>query len=63
MTQNEHVHVICCRPKIAGDIISGRNVKTVEGYVELNFEAAGVSSFGVNQNQPFLKCADDGRPT
>ena len=29
----------------AGDIISGRNVKTIEGYVMLNFEVTRSSSF------------------
>ena len=33
MTQNQHVYAICCQPEIAGDVISGQNVKTVGGYV------------------------------
>ena len=45
MTQNEHVHVICCRPEVAGDVISGESVKTVEGYAVWNFEVASFSSF------------------
>ena len=46
MTQNEHVYAICCyRPEVAGDVISGGNVKTIEGYGVLNFEAASISSF------------------
>ena len=49
--------------ELAGDVISGENVKIVEGYVVLNFEAASVSSFRANQNQPFVKCVDDRRPT
>ena len=40
MTQNEHVYAICCRPEVAGDVISGENVKTGKGYTMLNFEAA-----------------------
>ena len=47
MTQNEHVYVIFCRPEVAGDVISGANVKTVEGDVVLNFDAASISSFRV----------------
>ena len=35
MTQNEHVSEICCRPEIAGDVISGENVKTIESYALL----------------------------
>ena len=54
MAQNEHIYAIFCRPKLAGDVISGGNVKTIEGYVMLNFEAASVSSFRTNQNQPFV---------
>ena len=54
MAQNEHVYAIFCRPEVAGDVISGGNVKTIEGYVVLNFEAASISSFRANQNQPFV---------
>ena len=43
MTQNEHFHVICCRPEVAGDVISGRNVKTIEGYAVINFVVAGLA--------------------
>ena len=53
MTKNEHVYVICCRREVAGDIISGENVNTKDCYVTLNFEAATISSFRENQNQPF----------
>ena len=45
MAQNEHVYAICCRPELAGVVISGENVKTVEGYAMLNFEVASFSSF------------------
>ena len=50
MTQNEHVYAICFRPKVAGDVISGGNVSTIDGYVLLNFEAASAISFRANQN-------------
>ena len=53
MTQNEHFYAICCRPELAGDVISGGNVKTIAGYVMLSFEAASISSLRENQNQPF----------
>ena len=53
MTQNKHVYVICCRSKVAGNVISGESIKTIEGYALLNFEAASVSIFRENQNQPF----------
>ena len=45
MTQNEHVYVICWWPVVDDDVISGRNVKTIEGYIALNFEVASSSSF------------------
>ena len=52
MTQNEHGYAIWCRLEVAGDVISGENVKTIEGYALYNFEAASISSFHENQNQP-----------
>ena len=62
-TQNERVYAIWCRPEVAGDVIATENVKAVEGFAMLNFQAASRSSFGENQNQPFAHCVDDGRPT
>ena len=53
MTQNEYGYATCCRLEVAGDVICGENVKTIEGYTLLNFEAASISSFRENQNQPF----------
>ena len=35
--------MIFCRPEVAGHVIPGENVKIVEGYVVLNFEAATLS--------------------
>ena len=46
MTQNENVYVICCLPEEGGDVASGGNVKTMEGYVTVNFEVASSSTFG-----------------
>ena len=40
--QNEHVYAICCRPDVVCDVISGENVKIIEGYSVLNFEVATV---------------------
>ena len=45
MIQNEHVYVICCQSEVAAGVISDENVKTIEGYVGLNFEVASFSSF------------------
>ena len=53
MTQNEHVYAFCCRLEGAGDIISSTNVRTNEGYIVLNFEVAGFSSFrDIEQEKP-----------
>ena len=45
MTKNLHVGTICCRPEVVYDVISGRNVKTMEGYLVINFEVASSNSF------------------
>ena len=45
MSHNERVYEIGSWPEVDGDVISSRNVKTVEGYVALNFEVASPSSF------------------
>ena len=34
--------MICCRPEAAGDVISSKNVKTIESYAVLNFEVASL---------------------
>ena len=53
MTQNEHVYehvyAICCRLEVSDDVISGRNVNTIDGYVVVNFEVAS-SSRVVSEN-------------
>ena len=53
LTQNEYVYEIWCRKEVAGDVISGWNIKTAEGYSVLNFETASLSSFREYQIQPF----------
>ena len=58
MTKNEHVYATCCPPEVAGDVISGENVRTMA--IVSNFEAASLSSFRENQSQPFAYCVDDG---
>ena len=37
MTQNLHVCTICFRLEVAYDVISGQNVKTIEGYLAIIF--------------------------
>ena len=59
MAQNEHVYAICCRPKAAGEVISGGNVKTTEGYDVLNFETASFRSFrDITQKNHFMTAAE-----
>ena len=53
MTKNEYVYAIYYRPEVAGDVISSGNVKSIEGYALLNFEATRFSSLQENQIQPF----------
>ena len=47
-------------PPIAGDVISGWNVYTVDGYTLINFDIASFSCFQEKQKQ-FLSCPYDGR--
>ena len=53
MTQIEHVYAICCQSEVAGDVVSGGSVKTIEGYAVSNFEAASITTFREIQNQLF----------
>ena len=65
MTQNEHIYTIFCRAEVAGDVLSGENVKAIEGYALLHFEAALFSGFRENKKSAIsvMRCVDDGRPT
>ena len=65
MTTNLHVCAICCLPEIVYDIISGQNVKTIEGYLAVNFEVVGYNSFRDIRKKYFVTAAkadiiDDG---
>ena len=57
MTQNLHVCTICCRPEVAYDVISGYNVKTVEGNPVVNFEVANSDSFRHIKKNHFVTTA------
>ena len=57
MTQNFHVCTICFRPEVVYDVLSGRNVNTIEGYLEVNVEVAGSKSF---RDIPKKSFRDDG---
>ena len=45
MTQNSHICTFCCRPAVVYYVISGLNVKTMEGYLAIIFEVASSNSF------------------
>ena len=45
MTQNLRVCTIFCRLEVVYDVISGQNVRTIEGYAVVNFEVASSDSF------------------
>ena len=45
MNQNLHVCTIYFRPEVVYDVISGRNIKTIEGILVVNFEVASSNSF------------------
>ena len=45
MTQNLHGCMICCQPEVICDVLSGRNVKTMEGYLVISFEVANSNGF------------------
>ena len=46
MKQNEHVYATCCRPEVAGGVISGENVKKYRGLCcVINSEVASFSTF------------------
>ena len=54
MTQNECVYAICCRPEVDNDVISSRNLMTIEGYVPVNFAAVTSNSFRYIRKSHFV---------
>ena len=45
MTNNLHVCTICFRLEVVYDVICGRNVNTIKGYLVINLEVAISNSF------------------
>ena len=58
MTQNLHVCTICGRPEVVYDVISGRNVKTIEGYLVVNVEVTSSNSFHILKKNHFVTAAE-----
>ena len=57
MSQNLHVCMICCRLEVVYDVISGQNVKNIEGYPVVNFEIASFDSFRDIKKNHFVTVA------
>ena len=45
MTHNLQMCTICFRPEVVYDVMSGRNIKTIEGYLMVYFEVTSSNSF------------------
>ena len=58
MTQTEHFYAICCRLEIDNNVMSGRNVKTVEAYIVVNIGIA-TSSISFRHFPERLFCDDE----
>ena len=63
MTQNLHFCTIYFRPEVVYDVISGRNVKTTEGNLAVNFEAASSNSFRDIKKNHFVTAAAEAADT
>ena len=49
MTEHPLLIITICSPtKATGDVISGADMKTIQGYILVNFEVASLSSFREN---------------
>ena len=51
ITENPLSDAICGRTEAAGDVISGRDVNSIQGYLRVNLEFAKSSSFEENRRQ------------
>ena len=51
-------YAICRWLKVTGDVISGVNVGTIDGYAALNFEVYGFSSFSDVPKNHFVVAAE-----
>ena len=59
MTKKEHVYAIFFRTEVVCDVIYGRNVKTIESYLVVNFEVAGANTFRDIKKDHFVMVAAD----
>ena len=58
MTQNIQVCTIVLPIEVVYDIISGRDVRTMEGYLVINFEVASSNCFRDIPKNHFVTAAD-----
>ena len=54
MSQSEHAYAICRRSEVDCDVMSGRNVQTIEGSIKINYEVASSCSFRDFQKDLFV---------
>ena len=50
MTKNWHVCATCCRQEVNCDVISGRSLNTIVGYIPVNFEVVRLVVFEILKN-------------
>ena len=60
MTKNLHVCPNCCRLEVVYDVISGRDVNSIEGYPVANFEVASCNIFRDIKKNHFVTAAAAG---
>ena len=57
MTKNVHVCTICCRLEVAYGVISGRNVKSIDGYLVVDLDVASSNRFRYILKNHFVTAA------
>ena len=60
MAQNLRVSTICFRSEVVYDVISSRNVKTINVFLMVNFEVPSSNSFQDIQKQSFRDGGSEG---
>ena len=49
VTPNKHIYALCCRPEVAGVLISGENVQTIECFAVLHVEMLKLLALAVSE--------------
>ena len=58
MTHSLHICTICCQLDIVYDVISGRNVKTIEGCLVVNAKVTSSNNFRDIKINHFMTAAE-----